>query len=673
MSRTLSLLFLFVVFLAVGDRGRVSAQVVDGVTLVEARLVADTAAVTPGKPFTAGLHLKMAPRWHTYWINPGDSGIPITLDWELPQGWTAGPIQWPVPGRYVEPGDMVVYGYKEEVVLLVELTPPAELPQGEVLLKAKSTWLVCDQSCVPGEADLELRFPAQGEAQSALIERFRSQLPKTGPPPFEVRWEATPSGAVLRVEGAKGKVEFFPISPIQSALEPIGPGEIRVPYVPGSNRLEGLVVVSDEASGERQAWHVENAPAEGAGAEEEGTALGVPPGLTLSTALLFGFIGGFILNLMPCVLPVIALKIVGFMGQAGESRQRVFRMGLTFVAGIFFWFLAIATLVVIARSMGRDVNWAFQFQNPTFVWTMMVIIFVFSLNLLGVFEIWLPGTNRLVSLSGKSGYGGTFLHGMFATLMATPCTAPFLGPVLPFAFTQSALVTFAMFTSIAAGMGFPYLILAAKPGWMRFLPRPGVWMERLKQFMGFLLLGTVVWLVDVIGGQQGLSGATGAGWLLLGIGLAAWIFGNWIKPGVRPPAKLAALVSIVAVLYVAYSFSRPQAEWEPWSPERVAALRAEKKLVFVDFTADWCVTCKVNKRFVLNTKEIKEALGDFVTLQADWTKGDPAITAELKRHGRAGIPVYLVYPANGGEPEILPELLTNGIVLEALERAREKR
>ena len=307
---------------------------------------------------------------------------------------------------------------------------------------------------------------------------------------------------------------------------------------------------------------------------------------------------------------------------------------------------------------------------------MMLIVFIFALNLLGVFELWLPGTGKLVTLSGHEGYAGAFLHGMFATLLATPCTAPFLGSALAFAFTQSAPVTLAMFASIAAGMSFPYLLLTAKPGWMRFLPKPGLWMVRLKQAMGFLMLGTVVWLLGVLGSQSGASGAVGAAWILLGIGSACWVFGIWFTPAAALFQRIIALVAMAGliaggVLLADRQSAPPATGWEAWSPERVAALEGEGKPVFIDFTADWCLNCKYNERFVLNTPAVREGLRGFTTLKADWTQGDPRITAELKRLGRAGVPVYVVISPNGGTPQVLPELLTQRTVLDALERAKK--
>ncbi|MEI8233881.1 MAG: thioredoxin family protein [Verrucomicrobiota bacterium] len=649
---------------------------------VTAELVAETTAAVPGRPFTAALHLWMAPGWHTYWQNPGDSGLPVTVTWKLPPGWQAGPLQWPIPQKHVEEGDMITYGYEGEVLLLAELTPPTDAaPGATVTLEAKADWLACEKTCVPGGAALTLALPvgpAALPANAGLFAAFRAQLPQAGARPFGLRWEPGDTETRIKILGlAPGtRLEFFPILPSATHPEQPSPNLIRLPLSDEKPALiRGLMVLEDH--GTRQGWLVENASPAGAPAVQ--AAAPVPaagaPQLTVWRALGFGFLGGAILNLMPCVLPVIALKIFGFLGQAGASRERVFRSGMAFVAGIFAWFLGLAGLIVAARASGVQVTWAFQFQNPAFVLGMMLLVFVFALNLLGVFEVWLPGTGKLVRLSEREGYGGAFLHGMFATLLATPCTAPFLGSALAFAFTQNAAITLAMFAAIAAGMSTPYVLLTAQPGWMRWLPKPGIWMVRLKQAFGFVMLGTVVWLLGVLGSQQGTSGALGAAWILLGIGGACWIFGTWFTPSAQPLHRLLALAAMVALagsgfLLAGHTSPGAGAAWEPWSPERAAALQKEGRPVFIDFTADWCLNCKYNERFVLDTPAVREALKGFTVLKADWTRGDPRITAELKRLGRAGVPVYAVIPSGSGAPEVLPELLTQRLVLDALQRAR---
>jgi thiol:disulfide interchange protein DsbD len=654
---------------------------------VEPALLADTTAIVAGKPFTAALHLRLLPGWHTYWQNPGDSGLPVTLTWKLPPGWKAGALQWPLPHKYQEEGGMTTYGYENEVLILVELTAPDPLPPSETLtLEANAAWLACAKTCVPGNANLTLTLPLSTTAEpdhAVLFAQFRTQLPQSGPAPFALGWEPGDTETLLKIKSPPPAtpLDFYPIAPSSLHPERLAPDLFRLPFSEEKPAtIQGLIVA--EANGQRQGWLVEQPLSSAAPlSSPQPVAIAPPvstatPQLTIPRALGFGFLGGFILNLMPCVLPVIALKIFGFLGQAGQSRRAVFRTGLAFVAGIFAWFLGLAVLIIAARAAGSELTWAFQFQNPHFVTGMMLIVFIFALNLLGVFEVYLPGMGKLVTLSGREGYAGTFLHGMFATLLATPCTAPFLAPALAFAFAQSAPVTLAMFASIAAGMSTPYLLLTANPGWMSYLPKPGPWMVRLKQAFGFLMLGTVVWLLGVLGSQLGASGAAGTAWILLGVGAACWVFGTWLTPGAKRPQQLLALAVMAALIGLGLMLSRPQsasdAHWQAWSPQSVATLQKEGRPVFIDFTADWCINCKYNERFVLNTPPVREALKTWATLKADWTRGDPQITQELKRFGRVAVPAYVIIPASGGAPEVLPEILTQQGLLEALERAKNR-
>ena len=681
---------------------------VESSTHVSATLIANSGAFSPGKPILLGLHLEMAPGWHTYWLNPGDSGLPTALGLKLPPRWKAAPLQWPIPKKYVEPGELITYGYSGEVLLMLEVTPPDDLAPGDVTLQARASWLACETTCVPGSAELELTLPVAEGAQATnreLFDKFKALLPLETPPPFKTRWEPHDTEFHLKVSGIapETKVDFFPFDPGSAPITVLSPGLFRVPLPSVESTdppapppsVAGVVVTESPDGLERRGWKVQfSQPARGAttspsplstpsdnttfltNPSQKALAAANPPNaeLNLPTALFYGFIGGIILNLMPCVLPVIALKLLGFLGQAGQSRRKVFRIGLAFSAGIFAWFFLMAGLVTVAKAIGHEVNWAFQFQNPRIVGGMIVIVFVFALNLLGVFEVWLPGGGRLAGLAEREGYTGAFLHGAFATLLATPCTAPFLGPALAFAFSQNALTTFTMFAAVAGGMSTPYLLLSWQPGWMRFLPKPGDWMVRLKQVMGFLMLGTVVWLLTVVAGQGGVPQLSAMLWLLLGIGIASWIAGTWLLPHIKVSTRFAALGVIALVIFAAYTLGKAKDEkggisWQPWSTAAVLEAQRQGKVVFIDFTADWCVNCKFNEKFVLETPPVQQAMKSVATFKADWTKGDPLITAELKKLKRAGVPVYAVFSPKSDVPEVLPELLTQEIVLEALKRA----
>ncbi len=704
-SRTLLLPLLAFVLLRAAP-----AQEYQGKQLVKASFHADTTAVVPGRTFTVGLLLKMAAGWHTYWAYSGDAGLATRIDWKLPEGFSAGPIQWPIPQKMVEPGDLITFGYGGEVLLLVDIKAPPEIKVPDVTLEGDAAWLVCEELCIPGSAKgLSITLPVADRSEPANLElfrKFRSKLPRDNPP-FNLSWDLTPRMATLRVSDveAEDKLEFFPL-----------PGEniivghvkiergttnsdrlIRVPIedAPESGQyiLDGVLAkLSPDEKHSRQGWHVsskklrriESAVSSSSGAPN--LADDNRGGLLLN--LVFGFLGGIILNVMPCVLPVITLKLLGFVRQAGEKPAKIFRIGMSFVAGIFAWFLAIAILASVLHLGGGQLNWAFQFQNPYFVVAMSAIIFVFSLNLLGVFEIVLPGSanSKVVDLASREGYAGAFLHGVFATLLATPCLAPFLGAAVGFAVAQPPPVIFAVFIAIAAGMSLPYVILSLRPQWTQFLPRPGVWMERVKQGMGFLLMATVLWFLWILGKQRGPDGMLWIIAFLLTLAVACWILGTFSGPMASRRSRRLALLAIAVVaggglyFFVIVQFrsatNKPNEHaiepdgiaWEPFSHEALNEAIHNGRTVFLDFTADWCLNCKANERLILESNRVREAFKhyDVLPMKADWTNGDPEITKMLRSYGRAGVPTYAVYRGGSTTPVLLPEVLTRDRVVEAV-------
>jgi thiol:disulfide interchange protein len=439
--------------------------------------------------------------------------------------------------------------------------------------------------------------------------------------------------------------------------------------------FHGVLAVGRGAS--RRAWLVSE------GATGSGADINKAEGMGLWTALLYGFLGGLILNLMPCVLPVISLKIFGFLRQAGESRWRILSHGLAFAAGIFAWFLGLALVIVALKSGGTEVTWAFQFQNPWFNVVIGSIVFVFALNLAGVFEIVLPGkaATAMESAGSTSGLGGAFFQGVFATLLATPCTAPFLGSALGFAFAHSAAVILAMFASVAFGMALPYVLLSAEPGWLRFLPKPGMWMEKLRQFMAFPLFATLIWILSVLGGQRGVDAVLWFSVFLLCLAFACWLYGAFCGPVGSVGRRAGVLVLIVLVSVGGGWWTLGQKfpaaggkvdggiEWVPFSKQGLKSEIAAGRTVFVDFTADWCITCKFNERTAIDTPLVRGLLEEkkVVPMKADWTNANPEITATLKSFGRVGVPFYVIYPAGDAEhPIVLPELLTESIFAGAL-------
>ena len=680
------------------------AQMYQGRELVKAELLSDTTAASQGKPFKVGLLLRMLPGWHTYWKFAGDAGLPTEVKWTLPAEWKVGEIQWPTPLKLEEPGDIHVYGYHDEVLLIQEITPPAVLPDSSVKLRAEASWLVCEKICIPGSATLELDVPvgtAASPANEELFARFERSLPQPWPDANVAAASWSRAGADLRLHvksaalASHPVIQFFPL-----------PGENIIVGHPTAERAEdgvlfripvegadasltsmpGVVAFGQEGEhADRNAWQLTTAIASATAAAPKAAAAGSQ---SVGMFLLFGFIGGFILNLMPCVLPVISLKIFGFIQHAGADRRRIFRSGLAFAAGIFVWFVALAVLLIILKSAGNEVGWAVQFTNPYFVLAMSVIVLVFALNLFGVFEIMLPqAANRgVLAATSASGDLGSFLQGVFATILGTSCTAPVLGAAVGFALAQSSSMILLMFLCIAAGMSAPYLLLSAQPAWVKLLPKPGAWMDRLKQLMGFPMLATLVFLLYVLGEQRGLAAVVWTLCFLLAVSLACWLKGVFLTPAASAGSRVFVLLLMLALVlgsgayFIGDKFAQaklaPPNEssnvdgWIAFTPERLDAELAKGSAVFLDFTAAWCITCKFNERTVLESSAVREAFErrNIVKIKADWTNADPAITKLLQRFGRPGVPLYVLYPAGtSAEPIILPELLTKNIVLEKLE------
>ncbi len=679
-------------------------QTYQGKQLVKAELLADASAIVPGKAFTVGLLLRMAPGWHTYWKFSGDAGLPTELKWKLPQGWKIGEIQWPIPLKTIDPGDIETYGYENEVLLTQEITPSSKIDESSVKLSAEANWLVCEKICIPGGETLQLELPISTTSQPAnteLFARYRRLLPQNWPGADAATAEWSRAGFDLRLKVASvplanyPAVDFFPL-PEQGTvvghptIESRNKNQIlfRIPIESSGksvSAMAGLVVFFHQPNGDdRAAWQI--TPPSIVSAAHPAPVRGI------FTFLLFGFLGGIILNLMPCVLPVISLKIFGFIQQAGQSRQKILRSGIAFALGIFSWFIALALLLIALKAAGRDVTWGgFQFTNAYFVLALSVIVLVFALNLFGVFEISLPQsmTRGLLSTTERKDDLGSFFQGVFATVLATPCTAPFLGTALGFAFSQSPPIILAMFVAIAAGMSAPYLLLSAQPAWLRFLPKPGSWMMHVKQFMGFLLLATLLFLLYVLGAQRGLEGAIWASSFLLVISVACWIKGAFVVPTASAAKRSVAVVLMLVLVFasgvyfigdkfysasVAATDSRLRGDWQAFAPDRLQAELERGHPVFVDFTAAWCLTCKFNEANVLESQEVREAFQrrGVVKLRADWTNGDPVITKLLQQFGRPGVPLYVLYPGKSEEPIVFPELLTKSMVLEKLDIAARK-
>jgi len=686
-------------------------------------LLLERSAVRPGDTFWAALRLQMQPEWHTYWRAPGDAGQATKVKWTLPAGVTAGEIHWPVPERYSEAG-LVTHVYHGEVLLLVPVTVGASAAAGEVELQGRVTWLECRKECLQGAANVTAKLkigaesvasPHQGAIQATL-----QKLPlKGGDATLSARWAAEPKDdeRPLVIELPAG-ADFFAYEnqdfdiAANTTTEPGAPAGrtlIRKNVVKYDGEWPtsflGLVVGQGPAGAtvSREVTVKLGAAGAAAPAARSETPTGTQPAApvaeplsprVLFTMLGFALLGGLILNIMPCVLPVIALKILGFVKQSQEAPGRVRVLGLYYTAGVLASFLALAGLVIAVKAARGGAAWGMQFQNPAFLIVMITVVTLVALNLFGVFEVYLGGgaMSAASGLASKEGGTGAFFNGVLATVLATPCTAPFLGVSLGFAMTQSTAVILLFFLTIGAGLALPYLLLCLQPAWLKFLPKPGAWMVRFKMLMGFPMLATAVWLLSVTLTHFGKDALLWLGLFLVLLALAAWIYGEFIQKGLaRRGLSWAAVVTLVAVAFGwilegKLDWRQPQADvaagspaqprrardgiaWEAWSPEAVAAARAAGRVVLVDFTADWCLTCKLNKKVALEVPEVRTAITNLnvAAFLGDYTREDPRITEELRRHQRAGVPMVLVFPRDASQPpRVLPEALTKGEVLDAL-------
>ncbi|OHB31069.1 MAG: thiol:disulfide interchange protein [Phenylobacterium sp. RIFCSPHIGHO2_01_FULL_69_31] len=675
-----------------------------------AELVSAAQGIAPGQTIHVALRQKIQPGWHTYWRNPGDSGEATKIAWTLPAGWTASGFTWPTPHR-LPLGPLTNYGYKDEVLLPVALTAPASAQPGStVSLQAKADFLVCADICIPESATLALSLPVtDGPAPTdakwgAAIQKTLAEAPK--PAGLTAAFEAQGQAVKLAVTGAAlrgadmADAYFFPFSGTAidhakpQAIER-GPEGLTLSIVAGYDfqsptppkDLAGVLVVAEKA------YEVTAAPgplpAAAAGLGPPPVKLAAPAGaanLGLASAAFFALLGGLILNLMPCVFPVLAMKAASLAGHGGEQAEAR-RQGLAFGAGVLLTFLGLAAILIALRAAGSAVGWGFQLQDPPVVATLALLMLLVGLNLSGVFEIGTSLQGVGTGLASRDGLAGSFFTGVLAVVVAAPCTAPFMGPALGWALTQPPVAALVVFLALAIGFALPFVAVAFVPGLLSRLPRPGPWMDVFKKALAFPMYGAVAWLVWVLTVQVGPDAVPrilGAAVLLA---LAAWIAGAAQRQhaiggrhvGLAAAATLVGAVAVVggalwpayAIADAAQSSGEAKLDDETYTPERLAALQAEGRPVLVNYTAAWCVSCQVNDRTALSTKAVAEALArnNAVYLKADWTKRDAVIAAELARFGRAGVPLYLVYGAKGGEPAILPSLLTEGVVVKALDAA----
>jgi thiol:disulfide interchange protein len=653
-----------------------------------ARLIAERGEIAPGQTVTVALEENIAPGWHTYWINPGDAGAPTTIDWSLPPGWRASAIEWPYPKR-LPTGPLMDYGYEGKVWLLVKLTAPTDAASGPVTLKAKANWLVCKQVCIPEDVDLSLPLTI-GEATAPYatikdeFDAARAKLPV--PSPWQAHFE---NGAALdlfiaspALAAAKPKdAAFFPYTEdmivgraaqaLAMAKDGVG---LRLAAGPKlKNALHGVLVLTS-ADGSVKALEINATPGPIPDFNFDSNA-----GLGIALALLFALVGGLILNLMPCVLPVLAMKALAVASKAGKDPGEAAREGLAYGAGAVLSFAALGGAVVALRAGGDAIGWGFQLQSPIAVAAFSLLIFAVGLNLSGVFEIpW--GVTGGDALTRKGGALGAFFTGVLAVAVAAPCTAPFMAAALGYALTQSAGTAMLVFLALGIGFAAPFTIIGLSPRLLRLLPKPGAWMIRFKQALALPMYAASAWLIWVLSQEAGRQGLFAALAAMIALAFAVWSWGasrnarpRWHTIGII--ASIAGLIAALALLPLAGT-GRPAKTAaaigaipsEPYSQARLAQLRAQNRPVFVDATAAWCITCLVNERVAFSGEDVRAAFARkrVAFLVADWTNRDPEITALLSAHDRPGVPLYLFYPAGGGEARVLPQILTEDEVIRAI-------
>lgn len=701
----------------------------------EIRLHSPVRAVQPGSRVTLALRLTMDPGWHTYWKNGGDAGLPLNVNWTLPAGVTAGPVRYPVPSLMPEP-PLMTYGYRDSVTFLVDIDiGPTVSPRGTLAIQGAADWLACAELCVPFSGTLALDLPVSTRVGRAdvtgaqIVDRATARMPKEA-----LAWSAsawsTDSGFVLAFLMPSDVSDVLPapywfvdsMSVLDHAAEQrsaragdtlfmLAPHSMFADSIPAALRgvlaanggltestgwamqVPVLDVASNTILTERANTLLQSTDAissggmaavSGAIAAANG-AVSTTVNLGLFAAVLFAFVGGLLLNLMPCVFPVLSVKVFGVLEQGGNDASHGRRHGVAFAAGVLATFWLLAGVLLAVRAGGETLGWGFQLQSPPVVAMLALVMFALALNLSGVYEIGLSLTRLGAAGSGR-GVSDSFLTGALAVVVASPCTAPFMGAALGFALVQPPVTSFLVFTALGVGLALPYVALTAFPILLRALPKPGPWLETFKQLLAFPLYITVVWLVWVFGQQVDVNAQA---ILLLALTLfafGAWNWGRAVRGGGRL-AYVLAVPSMLGAAVIAFGGARAAAsvapesmsasasealEWEQFSPARVSALQADGRAIFVDFTAAWCLSCQVNERVALRSDAVQRAftIGNVALLKADWTSRDPEIAAVLASFGRSGVPLYVMYASTPSRaPELLPAILTPGMVTSAVARA----
>ena len=713
-------IFVFSFLFAAGLPALAASSSVDA-PHVQVQLMVLPQGLNRGEAADAGLYFKIEPGWHIYWKNAGDAGLPPHIQWILPEGIAVGDLQFPAPKR-LPLGPLMDFGYEDEVLFPLKLNVAETAKPGPAVLHANVNWLVCQSSCVPGRADLEISrdvydHPAKSvpsTSDAVIFKRFIGELPKPLPTSYKVAFQPSSEGFRLIVQTGEPETQatFFPAdqgilgnaAPQKLTLTPTGlvlnlnkdvnlkdnPPELNgvlelsrgrafeVAALPGSAAITSASVpVAPVVSA------VHSSVATQVAATDSSRPAPLPASASVDWSQLIktvglAFLGGIILNLMPCVFPVLFLKGLALVN-SGNEEQRLLRVhGFVYTAGILASFWVLVAVLLVLRAGGARLGWGFQFQSPVFLSLMAGLLFFLGLSLAGLFEIGLTLTSAGGSLAAKQGFTGSFFTGVLAVVVATPCTAPLMGAAIGYALVQPAAVTFAVFTALALGLAAPYVAITLQPSWTRLLPRPGAWMDVLKRVISLPIFATVIWLAWVLAQAYGANvlAALLASFLLLAV--AGWFLGQW--PAKRWSTSVAALILLGVIVIGAVAPGKlivasetpistaTRDGWEPWSAETVSRYLAQGRPVFVDFTASWCLSCQVNERVALNQPDVQKAFdqANVALLRADWTQRREEITEALNALGRSGVPAYALYVPGKDSPQLLPEVLTPGIVTDAL-------
>lgn len=671
---------------------------------VSIRLIAENGTIRPGETVTVGIEQTIEPHWHTYWLNPGDSGTAPAVAWSLPAKFEAGDIKYPVPEK-LPFGPLVNYGYENKVVLLQDITAPATIPGGPLELTAAIDILVCAEVCIPESHTATLTLNGGTLAQPAAIAQARAALP------VEMGWEThirTQAGGMLEARVTTdstdafhkpGTIDFLPeewglIDNTAQASAELAPPGLIVRKAPGERALSDVpvtkaLIVYEDRQGARKAVRVsamiDKAVTAAATPAEKTDAAAAPPITEISVleAIVLAFLGGIILNLMPCVFPVLSMKALSLVNLKDKEINKARKHGLAYTAGVILSFGAIAALLIALKSAGGQIGWGFQLQNPVIVLALAYLLFIIGLNLAGLFEFSSRLTNIGSSLASKSGYSGSFFTGILATLVATPCTAPFMGVAMGFALTLPAVSALTIFGAMGFGLALPYLLLTFVPTLRRLLPHPGPWMETFRQFLAFPMFASAAWLVWVLAQQADPMAVFSALLGMVAIAFAIWLFR--VRPTKGAMRLIAQILAVGMLAFVVSTCVLPHPDgmekvspeqqlaeqnWEDFTQTALDALLADGHPVFVNMTAAWCITCKVNEKVALSTDGTRQLFKKHGIryLKGDWTNQNPEITQYLASYGRSGVPIYVFYAprdeqtGNRPAPVILPQILTPGIV-----------